>query len=96
MARTDRCERCRDSAGPCASCHEAAESRARAAWEAYCRSSEKQTHAPERPDVVYQDAWRGWQEWLTWVGIPNHLDSPPGDWVDPLVEESQVHVKGDR
>jgi len=69
MVRTDRCEECRDAAAPCGACYEAAEIRARAIWESYCRSGRKPTHVPDRPDIVFEDAWSGWQHWLTWEGI---------------------------
>jgi len=85
MASADRCDECRDSPRPCGICHEALEVRARASWDAYCRSGQKPRHVPDRPDVVYQDAWSGWQDWLTWVGVPTGRGPSPAS-VEPWAE----------
>lgn len=92
-----RCDECREASFPCAICREAADLSARAAWDAYCRSGRKPTHVPERPDVVYADAWSGWQEWLTWMGIVAHQPELCST-VAPdlsLPGESDVPVAGD-
>jgi len=70
----DRCDGCRDAASPCCTCNEAAELKAHAVWEAYCCSGRKPIYVPERPDVVFADAWSGWQHWLAWSGV----SSDPG------------------
>jgi hypothetical protein len=79
MATTERCDGCRAQATPCGRCYEAAEGFARASWDAYCRSGEKPVHIPDRPDILYQDAWQSWQEWLSWVGIPPSGHTLPAD-----------------
>jgi len=59
-----RCSDCQDSALACDAC---AEANARIAWEAYCTSGLKPVHVPDRPDLLYHDAWRGWRDWVRWT-----------------------------
>ena len=63
---TTLCEQCVRLDSLCDSCAEAAELRAHAAWQAYCRSGLKPVYVPDRPDVVYADVWRGWRDWMAW------------------------------
>jgi hypothetical protein len=55
------------------------ESFARAEWDAYCRSGRKPVHIPDRPDLMYAEAWESWSHWLAWVGLPAGGDSRPAD-----------------
>jgi len=73
----NRCDECRRSSAPCAACEEAAELLARAVWEAYCKSGRKPNHVPERPDILYAEAWTGWRDWLTWAGIEDQPSGAP-------------------
>ncbi|HTP50501.1 MAG TPA: hypothetical protein VMK42_07380 [Anaeromyxobacteraceae bacterium] len=50
---------------------------ARAVWEAYCKSGRKPNHVPERPDILYAEAWTGWRDWLTWAGIEDQPSGAP-------------------
>ena len=40
-------------------------------WIAYCESGQKPDDIPDRPDIVYADEWKGWDDFL---GTP-----PPGN-----------------
>ena len=33
-------------------------------WIGYCKSGLKPHDIPDRPDIVYADQWRGWEEFL--------------------------------
>ena len=55
------------------------ESLARAEWEAYCRSGRKPVYVPDRPDLIYAEAWESWRHWLAWVGLPVGGDTRPAD-----------------
>jgi len=63
---TTRCDDCQTLDRTCPACTEAGEIRARAMWQAYCRSGLKPVYVPDRPDLVYADVWRGWQDWIAW------------------------------
>ena len=59
-----RCAECLQSTRACDAC---AETNAQSAWERYCLSGHKPLYLPDRPDVVYAEAWRGWRDWVLWT-----------------------------
>jgi hypothetical protein len=63
---TTHCDDCLHLDRLCDACAEAAELRAHAAWDRYCQSGLKPIYVPDRPDLVYSEVWRGWQDWMAW------------------------------
>jgi len=63
----NHCDDCRKLDRVCDACVEAAETRAHAMWQAYCKSGLKPIYIPDRPDLVYSDVWRGWRDWVAWT-----------------------------
>jgi len=66
------CEDCIKLEHLCDACAEAAELRAHAMWQAYCRSGHKPVYVPERPDLMYADVWHGWRDWVAWSEAGAH------------------------
>jgi len=70
---TSHCEDCLKLERLCGACSEAAELRAHAMWQAYCRSGHKPIYVPDRPDLVYAEVWQGWRDWVAWNQAGSNL-----------------------